>query len=169
MLFIFGFFLIYTAIQILREDSNDQWEETRIVKFLYSKKFSATSIALFSIATTDLMFASDSIPAVIGITKDTYVILTANFFALMGLRQLYFLVENLMSRIIYLSLGLGVVLIFIGVKLNFEAMHLYNIHKLFGIKVPVISVSASLTVIVVILFFTVVASLIRKQKPRFPL
>ncbi len=169
MLFIFGGFLIYTAIQIVREDDEDEWEETRIMRFMREKKFSLNAIAFLSIATTDVMFAFDSIPAVIGITTNTYVILTANFFALMGLRQLYFLVEKLMSKLAYLSLGLAVVLLFIGLKLNFEAMHHYGYEKILGIKIPVISLQMSLLVIVSILGVTTIASLIKKQKPHFPL
>ena len=169
MLFIFGGFLIYTAIQIVREDGEDEWEETKIMRFMREKKFSINAIAFLSIATTDVMFAFDSIPAVIGITTNTYVILTANFFALMGLRQLYFLVEKLMSKLAYLSLGLAVVLLFIGLKLNFEALHHYGYEKILGIKIPVISLQASLITIVAILGITTIASLIKKQKPHFPL
>ena len=169
MLFIFGGFLIYTAVQILREDEEDEWEETRIMRFMRKKNFSINAIAFLSIATTDVMFAFDSIPAVIGITTNTYVILTANFFALMGLRQLYFLVEKLMSKLAYLSLGLAVVLLFIGLKLNFEALHHYGYEKILGITIPVITLQMSLLVIVSILGVTTVASLIKKQKPHFPL
>ncbi len=169
MLFIFGAFLIYTAIQILREDDDDEWEETRIMRFMRKKNFSLSAMAFLSIATTDVMFAFDSIPAVIGITTNTYVILTANFFALMGLRQLYFLVEKLMSKLAYLSLGLAVVLLFIGLKLNFEALHHYGYEKILGISIPVISLQVSLLVIISILSVTTIASLIKKQKPHFPL
>lgn len=169
MLFIFGGFLIYTAIQILREGDEDEWEETRIMRFMREKKYSLNAIAFLSIATTDVMFAFDSIPAVIGITTNTYVILTANFFALMGLRQLYFLVERLMSKLAYLSLGLAVVLLFIGLKLNFEALHHYGYEKIFGVTIPVITLQMSLIVIVSILGVTTIASLIKKQKPHFPL
>ena len=165
MLFIFGGFLIYTAIQIFREDGEDEWEEGRFLRYMREKKFSLDVIALFAIATTDVMFAFDSIPAVIGITKDTYVILTANFFALMGLRQLYFLAERLMTKIYYLGLGLGVILLFIGAKLIFEALLHYDIHEVAGITIPEISLGASLLVILLILIVTVGASLLRKQKP----
>jgi tellurite resistance protein TerC len=165
MLFIFGIFLVYTAIQIFREDGEDEWEESRLLRYLKEKKFSLDVIALVAIATTDLMFAFDSIPAVIGITKDTYVILTANFFALMGLRQLYFLVEKLMTKVYYLGLGLGVILLFIGAKLIFEALLHYDIRKVAGIKIPEISLGQSLLTILLILIVTVGASLLRKQKP----
>ena len=169
MLFIFGSFLIYTAIEIFREDSKDEWEEGRLLKFMTKKNFSLNSIALITIATTDVMFAFDSIPAVIGITTDTYVILSANFFALMGLRQLYFLVEKLMTKLVYLSLGLGFILLFIGSKLVFEALHHYEIHKVLGITIPEINLETSLLVILLVLIVTTGASLIKRQKPHFPL
>lgn len=169
MLFIFGAFLIYTSIQIFREDGKDEWEEGKLLKFMTRKNFSLNSIALLTIATTDVMFAFDSIPAVIGITTDTYVILSANFFALMGLRQLYFLVEKLMTKLVYLSLGLGVILLFIGSKLVFEALHHYEVNQVLGVAIPVITLETSLIVIVMVLAVTTGASLIKRQKPNFPL
>lgn len=169
MLFIFGTFLIYTAVEIFREDSKDEWEEGRLLKFMTRRNFSLNSIAFITIATTDVMFAFDSIPAVIGITTDTYVILCANFFALMGLRQLYFLVEKLMTKLVYLSLGLGVILLFIGFKLVFEALHHYEVNEVLGITIPQINLETSLLVILLVLIVTTGASLIKRQKPHFPL
>lgn len=169
MLFIFGAFLIYTAIQIFREDGEEEWQEGRLLKYMTRKKFSFNTIALLTIATTDVMFAFDSIPAIIGITKDTYVILSANFFALMGLRQLYFLVERLMNKLVYLSFGLGVILLFIGAKLTFEALHHYDVTEVLGLSVPDISLEMSLLVIVLVLLVTTGASLLKRQKPRFPM
>lgn len=169
MLFIFGAFLIYTAIQIFREDGEEEWQEGRLLKYMTRKKFSFNTIALLTIATTDVMFAFDSIPAIIGITKDTYVILSANFFALMGLRQLYFLVERLMNKLVYLSFGLGVILLFIGAKLTFEALHHYDVTEVLGLSVPDISLEMSLLVIVLVLLVTRSASLLKRQKPRFPM
>ena len=96
-------------------------------------------------------------------------ILTSNFFALMGLRQLYFLVQNLISKLAYISLGLAFVLIFIGLKLNFEALHFYGYEKILGITIPEISLQLSLLVIVSFLGATTIASLLKKQKPHFPL
>ena len=169
ILFVFGSFLIYTALQILREDKEDEWEQSKLIKYLNKKNFPLIGIAFIAIAITDLMFAFDSIPAVIGITTNTYIILTSNFFALMGLRQLYFLVEKLMSKLIYISLGLALVLLFIGIKLIFEALVHYGYEKVFGVEVPVITLSQSLFTIVSILTITTVASLVRNQKPKFPL
>jgi tellurite resistance protein TerC len=113
-----------------------------------------------ALAFTDLIFALDSIPAIFGLTKDPYIVFTANVFALMGLRQLYFLIGGLMSRLIYLTKGLSIILGFIGVKLIIEAFHGIDIHILFGIHVPEISTSFSLLVIVSTLVLTTIISLI---------
>jgi len=168
-LFFFGGFLIYTSIQIFREDPEDEWQDGKILRYLTRKQYSLSAMALVTIATTDLMFAFDSIPAVIGITKEPYIILCSNFFALMGLRQLFFLVEELLKKLVFLSLGLAMILLFIGVKLTFEALHNYGISKLLGISVPVISLEVSLFFIVLVLVVTTFASLLKVQKPRFPL
>ena len=80
-------------------------------------------IVLLTLGTTDLLFALDSIPAIYGLTREPYLVLTANIFALMGLRQLYFLIGGLLERLVYLSYGLAVLLGFIGVKLILHAMH----------------------------------------------
>ena len=80
-------------------------------------------IVILALGTTDLLFALDSIPAIYGLTKEPYLVFTANVFALMGLRQLYFLIGGLLQRLVYLSIGLSVVLGFIGVKLVLEALH----------------------------------------------
>lgn len=169
MLFIFGAFLIYTGIEILRESDEKEWEEGPLIRLMRKKNFSLTTIALMAIALADIMFAFDSIPAIIGITKDIYVIVCANFFALMGLRQLYFLVESLMQKLIYLSLGLAAILIFIGSKLFFEALHSYDIDKVFGVHVPEISLVMSLSFIILTLGGTSAASLIRQQKSHSPI
>ena len=80
-------------------------------------------IVIVAIGVANVVFALDSIPAIFGLTKDPYVVLTANAFALMGLRQLYFLIGGLLERIVYLNVGLAVILGFIGVKLIIEALH----------------------------------------------
>jgi tellurite resistance protein TerC len=169
MLFIFGGFLIYTGFQLLREDAEDEWQEGRILKHLTKRKYSLNSIAFITIATTDLMFAFDSIPAVLGITQDPYIILCSNFFALMGLRQLYFLVEKLLNKLVYLTFGLAVILLFIGTKLTFEALHDHKISQVLGMPIPVISLEVSLLVIVAVLSVVALASILKKQKPTFPL
>jgi tellurite resistance protein TerC len=122
------------------------------------------TVALIALAFTDLVFALDSIPAIFGLTKDPYIVFTANVFALMGLRQLYFLIGGLMDRLIYLTKGLSIILAFIGVKLIIEAFHGIDIHILFGIHIPEISTQFSLSVIVGTLVTTTIASLIVSGK-----
>ena len=163
--FIFGAFLIYTAYQLLREDGKEEeQEDSRIVKFMRSKGASSFTIALITLGVTDLVFALDSIPAIFGITKDPYIVVTANIFALMGLRQLYFLLQGLLKRLVYLSKGLSIILAFIGVKMFFEAFHGIGIDKIAGIKVPHVSIEFSLGVIVGTLLITAVASLTATRK-----
>ena len=111
-------------------------------------------VVIVAIGTTDLLFALDSIPAIFGLTKDPYIVFTANAFALMGLRQLYFLVGGLLDRLIYLSYGLAAILGFIGVKLVLEALPSVGIHP------PHISTMLSLAVIGGILAVTAAASLV---------
>jgi len=110
-------------------------------------------VVILAIGTTDLLFALDSIPAIFGLTKDPYIVFTANAFALMGLRQLYFLVGGLLDRLVYLSYGLAVILAFIGVKLFLEALPSLGLHA------PHISTGLSLAVIAVVLAVTTAASL----------
>ena len=80
-------------------------------------------VVFLALGTTDLLFALDSIPAIFGLTREPFIVFTANVFALMGLRQLYFLLGGLLTRLVYLSTGLAVILAFIGVKLILEAVH----------------------------------------------
>jgi tellurite resistance protein TerC len=119
-----------------------------------------------AIAFTDLIFALDSIPAIFGLTKDPYIVFTANAFALMGLRQLYFLLGGLMNKLIYLNEGLSVILGFIGIKLVLEAIHGGGTHKILGIHVPEISTQFSLAIIVTTLLVTIIASLVRTSKSK---
>src|SRR4029079_8924157 len=148
--YLFGIFLVYTAFKLAQEgaeDEDDECEEEQIGAF-GERRFPATSewhgkkllisgdnakkmitpmfIVILTLGTTDLLFALDSIPAIFGITKEHYLVLTANIFALMGLRQLYFLIGGLLERLVYLSIGLAVLLAFIGVKLILHAMHENN-------------------------------------------
>jgi tellurite resistance protein TerC len=108
---------------------------------------------------TGLVFALDSIPAIFGVTKDPYVIVAANAFALMGLRQLYFLVGGLLERLIYLNIGLSAILAFIGVKLIIEALHGSHIDHLGSVPLPEIGILTSLGFIVAVLAAASVASL----------
>ena len=163
--FIFGAFLIFTAYKLLVEDeSEEEWKEDRMITFLRSKGATTFVIALVSLGFTDLVFALDSIPAIFGITRDPYIVVCANIFALMGLRQLYFLLQGLLQRLVYLSKGLSFILAFIGFKMFIEAFHGVGIHKIAGIELPHVAIEVSLFVIVVALTVTAVASLTATRK-----
>jgi len=159
--FIFGAFLLYTAWHLFIENNEEkEWKENKLITKLRNRGASSFTIALVALGVTDLIFALDSIPAIFGLTQNVYVVITANIFALMGLRQLYFLIGGLMSRLIYLGKGLAVILAFIGVKLLFEAFHGISIHEIASVKIPHISIAVSLSFIITTLFVTTVASLV---------
>ena len=164
--YIFGAFLIYTSYKLFTEDKEKEWKEGKAILWLRKRGASSLTIVLVAIAFTDLIFALDSIPAIFGLTKDPYIVFTANAFALMGLRQLYFLLGGLMDKLIYLNEGLSVILGFIGIKLVLEAVHSGGTHKLLGIEVPEISTQFSLGVILITLIITVVASLVNTSKSK---
>ena len=187
--YIFGAFLIYTAIKLAREGEtdDDEYEENRFMKYM-EHRFPATQeyhgtklftrvdakrlatpmfFVILALGTTDLLFALDSIPAIYGLTKEPYLVLTANLFALMGLRQLYFLLGGLLQKLVYLSLGLSVLLAFIGVKLILHALHENELPFINGgehVNVPEIPIAVSLGAIVVILGVTTVASLWKTRR-----
>ena len=127
-------------------------------------------IVMIAIGTTDLIFALDSIPAIFGITQEPYLVFTANVFALMGLRQLYFLLGGLLDRLIYLSYGLAVVLGFIGVKLVLEALADNTLPFINGGEhvawAPHIPIWLSLLVILGTLAVATVASLVKSSRDR---
>jgi tellurite resistance protein TerC len=127
-------------------------------------------IVMIAIGTTDLIFALDSIPAIFGITQEPYLVFTANVFALMGLRQLYFLLGGLLDRLVYLSVGLAVVLGFIGVKLVLEALADNNLPFINGGEpvgwAPHIPIWLSLSVILATLASATVASLLKTSRER---
>jgi tellurite resistance protein TerC len=162
--FIFGAFLIFTAYKLLAEHDEEEWKEDRLITFLRSKGATTFTIALVSLGFTDLVFALDSIPAIFGITRDPYIVVCANIFALMGLRQLYFLLQGLLQRLVFLSKGLSFILAFIGFKMIIEAFHGIGIHKLAGIELPHVAIEVSLGVIVTTLIVTAVASLTATRK-----
>ena len=163
--FVFGAFLIFTAYRLLVEDKGEEeWKEDRIITFLRSKGATTFVIALVSLGFTDLVFALDSIPAIFGITRDPYIVVCANIFALMGLRQLYFLLQGLLQRLVYLSKGLSFILAFIGFKMFIEAFHGIGIHEIAGVKLPHVPIEVSLFVIVAALTVTAVASLTATRK-----
>jgi len=158
--FFFGAILIWTAYKLITEDpEEDEWQENRVITSLRKRGYSTFAIALVALGTTDLLFALDSIPAIFGLTRDPYIVFMANAFALMGLRQLYFLVGILLKRLVYLSKGLSIVLGFIGIKLIIEALHGIGIDYIYGVKVPHVSLTVSLGVIISALAVTTVISL----------
>ena len=164
--YIFGAFLLYTAYKLITESGEKEWKEGKIIAWFRKKGASPLTIVLVAIAFTDLVFALDSIPAIFGLTKDPYIVFTANAFALMGLRQLYFLLGGLMTKLIYLSKGLAIILGFIGVKLIIEAVHGNDIHYVLGVEIPEISTQFSLTVIIGTLVATTIASLVVSSKSK---
>lgn len=165
--FIFGAFLLYTAWHLFSENNEEkEWKENKLITKLRNRGASSFTIALVALGITDLIFALDSIPAIFGLTQNVYVVITANIFALMGLRQLYFLIGGLMSRLIYLGKGLAIILAFIGVKLLFEAFHGISIHEIAGVKVPHVSIAVSLSIIITTLVITTVLSLVASGKKK---
>ena len=160
--FIFGAFLVYTAVHLFLESShekNEEEQESKLISYLTAKGMKPFTIALIALGATDILFALDSIPAIFGLTENVYVVVTANVFALMGLRQLYFLIGGLMQRLIYIGKGLSIILGFIGIKLLFHAFHAVDIHKIGGFKIPDITITQSLSVIVGVLAIATVSSL----------
>ena len=116
-------------------------------------------IVMIAIGSTDILFALDSIPAIFGLTQEPYIVFTANAFALLGLRALFFLVTGLLDRLVYLSTGLALILGFIGAKLILEFLH-SDVSE----SVPEISTGLSLAVIAVILLVTTVASVLKTRR-----
>jgi tellurite resistance protein TerC len=151
--FFFGGFLIFTAYKLVNEKEEVEGDEAKLVSFLRERGFSNFGIALIALGVTDLICALDSIPAILGLTTSSYVVITANIFALMGLRQLYFLLQGLMDRLVHLSRGLSFILAFIGIKMVLHALHEQGVH------VPEVSLELSLAVIISTLTVTAITSL----------
>lgn len=180
--FLFGVFLIWTAWKLIQEarasKEDEEYEENRLLKaaerrFGVTDRYHGTKlwirqngkrvmtpmlVVMLAIGTTDVLFALDSIPAIFGLTQDPYIVFTANAFALMGLRQLYFLIGGLLEKLVHLSYGLSVILGFIGVKLVLHALHESGVH------VPQISIPVSLGVICAVLVVTTVTSLTARRQ-----
>ncbi|MEV6268630.1 TerC family protein [Kribbella sp. NPDC051936] len=183
--YLFGAFLVYTAIHLAKQGENDDddYKENAVIRFA-KRRLNATdeyngvkltvkkngkrlvtpmAIVIIALGTTDLLFALDSIPAIYGLTQEPFLVFTANVFALMGLRQLYFLLGDLLRRLVYLSLGLSVVLAFIGVKLVLHAMHVNELPFINGGHhiewAPEIPIWVSLGFIIITLGITTIASL----------
>jgi tellurite resistance protein TerC len=180
MFLIFGILLIYTAVQLFRHrDQDPDVQDNGLVRltrrilpvtddYVGGKLLTRSSgrrvatplfVVLVAIGGTDLLFALDSIPAVFGVTEEPYIVFTANAFALLGLRALYFLVAGLLDRLVYLSTGLALVLAFIGLKLV-----LHWAHVDIDASVPEIKTNVSLVVIVVVLTVTTIASLVKVRR-----
>lgn len=190
--YLFGAFLIYTAVRVAKEGSHepDEFKENLLLRWSrrvlpLSREYDGGRlltvvngrrlvtpllIVMIAIGTTDLVFAVDSIPAIFGVTREPYLIFAANAFALMGLRQLYFLIGGLLERLVYLSIGLGLVLGFVGGKMVLEALAENNLPFINGGKpvpwAPHVPIWLSLTVIFTLLGATTVASLWRSARER---
>ncbi|MEJ7790429.1 MAG: TerC/Alx family metal homeostasis membrane protein [Gaiellaceae bacterium] len=179
MFLLFGLLLLATAIQLFRHrDQDPSVEDNALVNFA-QRRLPVTDeydggkllthvgqrrmvtplfLVLVAIGSTDILFALDSIPAVFGVTDEVYIVFTANAFALLGLRPLFFLVTGLLDRLVYLSTGLSLILAFIGVKLALHWGHLQHD------SVPEISTTTSLVVIAVVLTITTIASLVKARR-----
>jgi len=184
--YIFGLFLLYTAANQAFTSHDDEAEtENRLIGFLRKRiaitdrfegakmrttvdgrrMFTPVIIVLIALGTTDLVFALDSIPAIFGITREPFLVFTANVFALMGLRQLYFLLGDLVDKLVYLKYGIAFILAFIGVKLFLHALHENELPFINGGQhvdwAPEIDTFVSLGVIVGAMAVAVVASLVK--------
>ncbi len=179
--YLFGALLIYTAIKLAVQKDGDEsdFHDGRIVRTMrrlvptsddYDGSRLTTTVdgrrmltpmvvVVLAIGAANVVFALDSIPAIFGLTQVGFVVFTANAFALMGLRQLYFLIGNLLNRLMYLSYGLAVILGFIGVKLILEAMESEGLHAIGPLPLPHIGIVASLVFIAGTLMVTGAASL----------
>lgn len=178
--FIFGAFLLWTAWKQATEKDDDDgggdnllvrmvkkrfpftddYHDNKIFVKIDGKRFATPMLLVFiAIGTTDVMFALDSIPAIMAVTRSAFIIFTANLFALMGLRQLYFLLENMADKLQYLKYGIAVILGYIGFKLMYTAAR-----ETFAHQLPEIPLALSLGVIVVSMTVAVIASLVKRKR-----
>ncbi len=194
--YLFGAFMAYTAFKLLRHgdhggdgeggsggnnvvvrfarthfNATDRWAGVRFFVRDAGGSWAVTPMFLVALAlgTTDVMFAMDSIPAIYGLTRQPYLVFAANVFALMGLRQLYFILGKLLNRFVYLSKGLALILGFIGVRMVLHALHtneVWFINSGRNVNVPEIPTPVSLTVVVGVLLVTTAASLYRTRGTR---
>ncbi len=187
--YLFAAVLLVTAYKLAREGvgREEEFHENALLRWIrkvfpVTKTYDGTKlfvieqgrryatpllIVMIAIGSTDLLFAVDSIPAIFGLTREPYLVFTANVFALMGLRQLYFLLGGLLDRLVYLSVGLSVILAFIGVKLVLEALHENTLPFINGgqpVPVPTVGIGLSLGVIIGVLALTTVASLLKSRR-----
>ncbi len=190
--YLFGLFLVWTAIAQLRhaKDHDEEFTENAVLRFVRrvmpttdtyvgdrlttridgKRYITPMLIVMIAIGSADLLFAVDSIPAIFGLTEETYLVFAANAFSLLGLRQLFFLVDGLLDRLVYLGYGLAAILGFIGIKLLVHAMHTNELPFINGGEhvtvIPEIPTELSLGVIVVVLTITTAASLYRDRRTR---
>jgi tellurite resistance protein TerC len=151
--------------------TTDEYHGDRMSVRLDGRRYlTPLAIALLAIGTADVIFAVDSIPAIFGLTQETFLVFTANAFSLLGLRQLFFLIDGLLDRLVYLSYGLAVILGFIGVKLVIHALHTNELPFVNGGEhvtlIPEVPTGISLAVILATLVVTTVASLVRSRRDR---
>jgi tellurite resistance protein TerC len=185
--YLFGLILLLTAGNMLKPDGEESHSADNFIIRLAKKVFHTTEhydgdklftlvdgkramtpmlLVMVAIGGTDILFALDSIPAIFGLTQDVFIVFTATAFSLLGLRQLYFLIDGLLDRLIYLSYGLAAILGFIGVKLMLHALHENNVPFINDgepVSVVEISTALSLSVIIGVLVVTVVASLVSRK------
>ena len=192
--YLFGAFLIYTAVKLVidKDDDDDEYTENRMVRLVRRfapihshydgprvrttvegrRMFTPMIVVFVAIGTTDVLFALDSIPAIFGLTRDPFIVFATNVFALMGLRQLYFLLGGLLDRLVFLPYGLAVILGFIGVKLVLETLHGNALPFINGgehlVGVPEVPIWLSLVVIFGALLVTTVASLWHERRRPSP-
>jgi tellurite resistance protein TerC len=179
MFLLFGVLLVFTAVQLFRhrdqdpdiEDNalvrltrrvlpvTDTYDGGRLITRIDGRRVATPLFIVFvALGSTDILFALDSIPAVFGVTEEAFIVFAANAFALLGLRALYFLVTGLLDRLVYLSVGLSLILAFIGVKLMLHYAHLQED------DIPEIGTSTSLLVIAGVLAITVIASVLKARR-----
>ncbi len=191
--YLFGAILLYTAwvqarsgghsgdeeyrengvLRLIRKvlPTTEEYHSDRMTVRLGGRRFiTPLAVALIAIGTADVIFAVDSIPAIFGLTQETYLVFAANAFSLLGLRQLYFLIDGLLDRLVYLAYGLAVILGFIGAKLVIHALHTNELPFINGgqhvTAIPEISTALSLAVILGTLLVTTVASLAKTRRDR---
>src|SRR3954463_10141373 len=189
--YLFGAILIYTAwvqarsgghgededfqenagLRVVRRilPTTEEYHSDRMTVRLDGRRFiTPLAVALIAIGSADVIFAVDSIPAIFGLTQETYLVFAANAFSLLGLRQLYFLIDGLLDRLVYLSYGLAVILGFIGAKLVIHALHTNELPFINGghhvTAIPEVPTWLSLTVILAALVVTTVASLLKGRR-----
>src|SRR5215212_1387055 len=182
--YLFGLILLLTAGNMLKPEGEESHSADNIMVRIAQKLFHTTDyydgdklvtvengkkvltpmvLVMAAIGGTDILFALDSVPAIYGLTENVYIVFTATAFSLLGLRQLYFLIDGLLDRLIYLSYGLAAILAFIGIKLILHALHENNVPFINGgepVDVVEISTGLSLAVIISVLIITVVTSLL---------